>query len=388
MSSKQPIDRGCDHRLWHGKSRAEFTRRRSKKAGETRPTESTRPTTPRRMATLLGWSIALSVALVAISGCGQTTDVAESDGESTAIVKTSERGPVTMTVTASKGKISIADRLELTIDVTAEDGVEVHPPAFGEQLGQFAIRDFREFPEEVTSEGRRWRQVYTLDVFVSGTYTIPALTANFTDRRNGDDAIVESSVSSEPFEIEVTSLLEGEFDPTAFRDVKGPLSLPMSRTWTWVWWSVGGIVSVAVIVVVIVWLVRRGRRPMIEPVIPPHEWAFDQLQMLIDDKLIEQERVHEFYFRLSMIVRRYIELRFHLMAPERTTEEFLREMQRSDALPAAHREALTQFLLACDMVKYALYLPKADEIENVFDTARDFVTQTAGASDDVEVRAA
>jgi hypothetical protein len=48
--------RGCDQRLSHDKSRAGFTRRQSKKAGETRPTEGPRPTTPQRMATpAFGW---------------------------------------------------------------------------------------------------------------------------------------------------------------------------------------------------------------------------------------------------------------------------------------------------------------------------------------------
>jgi hypothetical protein len=45
---------GCDQRLWRDRSTAGSTRRRSKKAGETRPTEGARLPMPQRMATSPG----------------------------------------------------------------------------------------------------------------------------------------------------------------------------------------------------------------------------------------------------------------------------------------------------------------------------------------------
>ena len=108
----------------------------------------------------------------------------------------------------------------------------------------------------------------------------------------------------------------------------------------------------------------------------PHEWAFDQLQSLINERLVERGLVPEFYFRLSMIVRRYIKRQFDLMASERTTEEFMREAQRSLKLPGGYRTTVYSFLQACDRVKYAQHVPESDEIIEAMDAARDLVARS------------
>ena len=331
--------------------------------------------TPPLVRALLAIGCAMSALTLARCDGNKATD--EESSSSGAIVKTAERGPVTMTVTADQGEITIADRLNLAIEVLAEDGVDVEMPEFGQELEAFAIRNYSTESAVPVGGKFRWRQAYELDIFVSGTYPVPALTVHFADRRKGEDNLIESNITTEPFEVTVTSLVEGEFDPTQFRDVKGPVELPISRTWAWVGWTLGGLAGVAVLAILTLWVVRRMRRPVPEIAIPPHEWAFDQLQRLADEQLVEQGLVHEFYFRLSMIVREYIERRFDLRAPERTTEEFLVEVRRDPLLNMQYRDMLGQFLEACDMVKFALYEPQTAEIEQAFNAARDFVDQTA-----------
>jgi len=312
-------------------------------------------------------------------GCGQPTGAPEKKDASAGIVKTAEKGPVTMTVSVDHGEITIADRLHLTVEVVAKDGVDVTMPSFGEDLDAFAIRDFRDSNAEKVPGGRRWVQNYDLDLFVSGTYPVPPMTATFVDRRKGDQdgEAIETSITTEGFDVTVASLMEGDFDPTQIRDIKAPASLPLERTWVWLWWTLGVVASVVGVIMLVVWLVRRSRRPTPVVVIPAHEWAFDALQQLISDQLVEQGMVHEFYFRLSMIVREYIERRFHLMASEWTTEEFLVHVQRSEVLAVEYRDMLGGFLEACDRVKFALYEPTTGEIEGAFNAARDFVAQTA-----------
>ena len=121
---------------------------------------------------------------------------------------------------------------------------------------------------------------------------------------------------------------------------------------------------------------RRRRRPERRRLVAPHDWAFDELRALIDEQLIEQGQVQEFFYRLSEITRMYIELRFGLMAAEQTTEEFLADAQSSSALSAEHKRLLADFLQACDLVKFARYEPGNEEIERAFSSTRDFVEQT------------
>ena len=83
------------------------------------------------------------------------------------------------------------------------------------------------------------------------------------------------------------------------------------------------------------------------------------------------------YVELSDIVRRYIEERFALRAPELTTEEFLAEAGRSAELTAGNRELLSAFLATCDRVKFARYSPDEDESRGALQEAKRFLNETA-----------
>ena len=82
------------------------------------------------------------------------------------------------------------------------------------------------------------------------------------------------------------------------------------------------------------------------------------------------------FVELSGVVRAYVEGRFRLRAPELTTEEFLAEAGRIEALTAAHRGLLGTFLERCDRVKFAGWRPEADQSIEVLGSARAFVEDT------------
>ncbi len=296
------------------------------------------------------------------------------------VVRTAERGPVKVTVTCDKKTVTIAETLHVTIAAEAPAGVEVTLPDFGENLGQFQIRDFIDQPPQAQTETRRWEQRYDLDTFLSGEYVIPAMTVRFVDarKRESDPGAepIEGEIETEPIPVEVTSLLEGEFDPTQFRDIKGPVALPAEPTQFWLKLGIAAAGGLLVLVLIIWAICRWRRRPARRRVMAPHDWAFDQLRHLIDDQLVEQGFVQEFFYRLSEITRVYIELRFGLMAAEQTTEEFLRDTQSSGVLSDGHKRRLAEFLQACDLVKFARYEPGVGEIERAFHSARDFVEET------------
>jgi hypothetical protein len=94
---------------------------------------------------------------------------------------------------------------------------------------------------------------------------------------------------------------------------------------------------------------------------------------------VEAGRQEEFYVRLSTIVRAYLEARFHLRAPEMTSEEFLQAAQRDPQLASPQRARLGQFLSEADLVKFARHQPAAADAERAQDAAREFVESTAPA---------
>ena len=203
----------------------------------------------------------LALACAILTGCESEPDTQSNAlSESTAVTRTVERGPVRLDVSLSRDEITIADDLELTIEIVAEDGVDVEMPQFGEQLSAFTIRDYRKWPQ-VPEDGRqRWKQQYDLDIYLSGDYEIPPITARFTDRRGAEDGtgkVIESEVTSEPIAIKVNSLLEGEFDPTQFRDIKGLVELPAEPDWTVAEWIAGLGVAGLIVTAISLWIWRQ-----------------------------------------------------------------------------------------------------------------------------------
>ncbi len=60
-----------------------------------------------------------------------------------------------------------------------------------------------------------------------------------------------------------------------------------------------------------------------------------------------------------------------------TSEEFLQAAQRNPQLAANHRTLLAQFLAEADLVKFARYLPAAEDAERAYVAARQFIESTA-----------
>ena len=308
------------------------------------------------------------------------------------ITKTAKRGPVEVTVTADRAELPFTERLRLRVQVDAKRQVTVEMPRFGRKLSErpfeLRVRDFQETDAvPVDDETLRWTRDFEVEFFISGEYEIPAAKVTFIDERPGratapstqPAAANKHEVATEPFTIKVRSPSDEEldFEQLTQPPVLSTVELPEPPThWAWYVAPPGAAVVVVASILAIVWWRRRARK-MVTIRMTPHEWAYAQLQALIDDDLVEQGRVREFYYRLSDIVRGFIELRYALHAPERTTDEFLAEMADSGALPAEDKAALGPFLEACDMVKFAKYRPAATEIEQTFNAAREFIDHAA-----------
>jgi hypothetical protein len=169
--------------------------------------------------------------------------------------------------------------------------------------------------------------------------------------------------------------LKGEFKPAEFVDIKGPVALPREFDAAWLWL---GLLPVVAVLLWLLMLLKRKHRVSVAPVAPqvrPDVWAREQLALLRAERLVEQGLVAEFFFRLTGIIREYIERRFAVRAPEQTTEEFLAAAQDHPALGLRYGRLLTDFLEAGDLVKFARYQPGTAEIDRAFETAETFIEQ-------------
>ncbi len=91
---------------------------------------------------------------------------------------------------------------------------------------------------------------------------------------------------------------------------------------------------------------------------------------------IRKGKTKAYYIELSDIMRRYLENRFNIRAPEMTTEEFLIKVKEDSVLSLEHKGLLRDFLLNCDLVKFAKYQPAEQEAGLSFASAKKLIDQT------------
>jgi len=324
--------------------------------------------------------ITASVAcLVLISGCSQSTETSQS-GEMNAdsVQRVSEKGPVRLTVTITPAEPRLSDLVEMDVEVTAPPQVEIKPPAFGEAVGDFLVRDYRERSKKnptakdpADEQSRIFH--YQLEPVHSGTHLVRSIAIEFTDNREDSEARGKATfIKSDPIEIKVTSELSGQIpDLGNLEPMLPPQPLDSSKNF---WWT--GLLIVAVAVLLLVLRARRMRASKVAsiPVQTPEQIAQITMAQLLSENLPSQGLFKEFYVRLTGIVRVYIEGKTGLRAPEQTTEEFLQEMRLIDIFPVERSASLAEFLEAADMVKYAGQQPGSDQIELSILLAKEFIT--------------
>jgi hypothetical protein len=154
------------------------------------------------------------------------------------------------------------------------------------------------------------------------------------------------------------------------RDIKPPV--PISNGWEWVWWVAGVLAGLVILFVLWKWLQKRAANKPVPPPIPAHLRAKQRL----DEALALISQPKPFVIAVSDTVRLYLEERFTFRAPERTTEEFLRELGGTDLLQPEQKESLGGFLQSCDLVKFAKYEPGESELRGLHSSALRLVEET------------
>lgn len=128
------------------------------------------------------------------------------------------------------------------------------------------------------------------------------------------------------------------------------------------------------------WLLRRylratrGARTHARAVEQAYTDALADLERLF--ALVDRAESRPYAIESSTIIRRYIETRFDLSAPRRSTEEFLVEAQQSPKLSPAHQDSLGEYLRICDLLKFARTLANRLELTRLHEAAVSFVKET------------
>ncbi len=274
-------------------------------------------------------------------------------------------------MTVSPREPRLSDLVEMDVTVESQPDVEVKPPAFGQAVGDFIVRDYTERPSDVGKKNVR-RFHYELEPAHAGKHLIRSVSIEFVDNcasseRRGETALVET----DPLELNVTSELGNAAPSLAnLEPMVPPQPVPQTSV---VGWLSAAIVTILVALVGLAALRKRKRRPVEPRRKTPEEIAHAALAALLAENLPARGLVKEFYLRLTGIVRQYVEDTTGIRAPEQTTEEFLRDMRSRAVFPPERSARLAEFLEAADLVKYAGQQPDECQIDQAVARAHEFV---------------
>jgi len=333
------------------------------------------------------WSGFLVAASLLLAGCDKSVDSAEEATDaaksSSGIERTFDRGPVSVRLHVDKKEATIADRLNLTIEVFSAEDYEARLPAFGEKLDQFGIVDYTT-PQPELGEGNKTKRTrtYALEPFLSGEYVIPPMKVAFW--KKGEEDAKRHELETEEIEITIKSLLAEDLADLQIHDIEEPVEMPRPKAGDrpWFWIGLGCLAALLVAGAVSAVLRRKGQAAVVVR-LPAHEIAYRELERLIAEDLPGKGEIKRFYQRVSDILRRYIEDRFGLHAPEQTTEEFLATLGSDATLAPGHKSLLKNFLQHCDLVKFAKHEPSTGDIQKTFDGCKNFIGETKESEETV-----
>ena len=278
-------------------------------------------------------------------------------------------GPVAVELSLDAQVVEVAQPFTLTVTLTTEPGVDLILPELGDTWGSLDVIAVDEVADLPWEGKRRWQRLVKLESLGSGQLQVPAFTGTYIDRRGAGDP-VRGQIATKPMAVEVTSVLEGDVDPTQFRDIKGVVELPQVKAMHWFWPVVGATLAVSLLAIGV--LAYRTRR---SAGLRPDQRALGAIETLLQTDC----DAHAFYIQLTAIVRRYLEEQYAIVAPRLTTPEFLDCAKDSSQLDDEDKRSLHALLVAADQVKFARYQPSGARREEAVRIAREFVERAAKA---------
>lgn len=300
--------------------------------------------------------------LLAVSSCAVE---AESAGDKP-LVSENTLGPVSVSLTFDPPVVRLDRDILLTLRLTAPTNVAVRLPVLETRLKGFTMSGNYDGPAKISRGTAVRTRNIRLTPVISDEYRVAPMAITWKDPVTGEDQWFPTKpvvLAAKP--------LQQEAPGKDIAAARGPV---------WIYPGLKGILGYTLAGVglaalgYLAWrLFRKVRRAVQLRRLSPRERALFELAELMARDLVGHNRVKEFYFELTMIVRAYIERAHAIRAPEQTTEEFLAAVSADPRFTREVVRRLREFMQAADLVKYAGIQPAPASVEAATSTARNYI---------------
>lgn len=212
-------------------------------------------------------------------------------------------------------------------------------------------------------------QEYTVTSFDSALYYLPPMVVTVDDKEYKSKALA----------LKVYSMPVDTLHPDQFFGQKTVMKAPFA----WEdWYGLIGcsFLALPLLALLIYFIIRiRDNKPIIrkikvEPKLPPHQAAMQEIERIKTEKVWQKGRAKEYYTELTEALRTYIKDRFGFNALEMTSSEIIDKlMEMNDKEAIADLKELFQ---TADLVKFAKHDPQMNENDANLINAIDFINET------------
>lgn len=263
----------------------------------------------------------------------------------------------------NRDKILIGEQIRLKLTLQTEKRV----PAwfqFPDSINHLLIVNRTKIDTVLNGRFTNYYQILTITSFDSGRWEFPSL------------AVASINKATNPIMIDVlpvdVSKLQDYHDIKEIEEVKQENNKAI----------IAIIAAITLLsIVLIYWFIRKKKKisvqaPVLKSNLSPLQWAMDELDKLQQQKLYNNGQVKKHYSELTNISRNFFHLLLHQPSLHQTTDEWMISLQ---SLPVNNesKTSFIQLLRLADAVKFAKYVPPADENEQSVDTTRSMLHEVA-----------
>ena len=275
----------------------------------------------------------------------------------------------TVKTSVDKTKILIGERINYHVETSMPDNTyRLTWFSVPDSFGNF-VPIIRNKIDTVFSNGTwNFSQEIVMTSFDSGRQVIPPLTLN-ASRLDSDSSF---NINTDSIAIDVTYSPTDSIMP--FHDIKNIIEVKKSVSY-WIWILVG--VAILLIIIWIVFLRKFFKKKkditIFESKLSPYDEAMKSLNDLEKENLIDQNKVKEYYTRLTDIFKRYLSRKTNTYQLHLTSDEVLIELGGLDI----SKQQISEFanvLRMSNVVKFAKYIPPTYENEKAFSQTKEMIT--------------
>ncbi len=271
----------------------------------------------------------------------------------------------------NRHKILIGEQIKLKLTLQSERRIPKWFQ-FPDSINHLLILNRTKIDTVLNGRFTNYHQTLTITSFDSGRWEFPSL------------AVAAINKATNPVMIDVMPVDVSKLQD--YHDIKEIEEVKQENNTT----IIAIIAAITLLsIAMIYWFIRKKKKiNVLSPIknnLSPLQWALAELDKLHQQQLYKNGLVKKHYSELTNITRNFFHLFLHQPSLQQTTDEWMVSLQ---SLPVNNesKTSFIQLLRLADAVKFAKYLPPADENERSIETTRSMLHTVAQMQQNVHAK--